>query len=151
MLKEIYRPAVFAVVYFRENEKNFYLLLKRKLHWRGWEFPKGGMKKGENEIQAVQRELKEETGLNVVGEIKKFPVSGKYKYDKKYPDRRGITGQTYSLYAVGVKKLPSKIKLDKKEHEGYEFAEFGDALKKLTWSNQRRCLTFVNNWLNKNE
>ena len=38
-----FRNAIFAVAYSREGDNIKYLLLKRKKHWIGWEFPKGGI------------------------------------------------------------------------------------------------------------
>jgi len=140
----MYRKAIFAISYREENGKVKYLLLKRKLHWRGWEFPKGGMNLLESKIDAVKREIKEETGLKVL-KIKKFPISGKYPYAKKLLDRKGITGQTFSLFAVKVKG--SKIKLDDLEHSNYIWLEFSEAVKKLTWPNQKKCLKVVNEYL----
>ena len=61
-----YRKAVFIVAYSKINNKIEYLLLKRKLHWKGWEFPKGGAEEKENNLDAVKRELKEETGLKIL-------------------------------------------------------------------------------------
>jgi len=132
-----FRRSVFLVV--RNNNK--YLLLKRKLHWKGWEFPKGGVEKGENLIQAVRRELKEETGLKIK-KIVKFNLSGKYKYNKKYEDRQGLSGQTWRLFLVEV--YPGKIKIDKREHSGFKWLDFKQAEKKLSWDNQKRCLRIVN-------
>jgi 8-oxo-dGTP pyrophosphatase MutT (NUDIX family) len=146
---ENYRKSVFVVVYAKEGNEIKYLLLERKLHWKGWEFPKGGVDKGENEIQTVKRETREETGLNIKGEIKNFGIEGRYKYSKTLPDRPGFIGQSYSLYAVEVVK--GKIKLDPLEHSGYEWLGFKDALKKLKWKNQKKCLQIVNGFLeNKN-
>ena len=102
-----YRKAVFIVTYAKSENKIFYLLLKRKLHWVGWEFPKGGVEEKENPFEAVKRETKEETGLKPL-KIKKFNVHGKYEYRRKIPDRNGIIGQSYSLYAIEVEK--KKIK-----------------------------------------
>lgn len=141
-----YRNAVFIVVYSGKNNKTEYLILKRKLHWKGWEFPKGGVKPLEPKRNAVIRETKEETGLKIL-KIKKFNVSGKYKYEKKLPDREGIIGQNYFLYAVEVKK--EKVKIDKIEHSDYKWLTFGEAVKKLSWSNQKKCLRIVNGWLRK--
>ncbi len=138
-----YRKGVFIVVYCKDK----YLILKRKLHWKGWEFPKGGVEKGEKILDTVKRELKEETGLDALN-IKKFNFSGKYKYDKKYEDRKGLLGQTFEmLYAVEVKK--AKIFIDKKEHSGFAWKNFDKALRKLTWENQKKCLKMVDEWLNK--
>lgn len=142
-----YRKAVFIATYAITKNKIEYLILKRKLHWKGWEFPKGGIKNAETQKQAVKRELKEETGTTPL-RIKKFNINGKYKYDKKYPDRLGYTGQSYVLYASEIKK--GKIKKDKLEHSDYKWVSFREALKKLTWPNQRKSLKIVNDWL-KNE
>jgi len=139
-----YRKAVFIVVYLKIKEKIYYLILKRKLHWKGWEFAKGGLRKEEKILDAVKREVKEETGLCAI-QIKKFNVSGKYKYDKRFKDREGVLGQTYSLYSAKINK--EKIKLDKLEHSDYKWVVFKEAIKKLKWPNQRKCLNVVNDYL----
>lgn len=141
-----YRKAIFAVVYSRTPKGIEYLILKRKKHWRGWEFTKGKIEGFELKRKAVKREVKEETGLQVL-KIKKFNVSGSYKYNKKLKDRPRIIGQTYHLFAVEVKK--GKVKLDKLEHSDYKWLKFDEAIKKLTWPNQKKCLKIVNGWLNK--
>lgn len=145
-IKDKYRHGIFIVGYSKTKEGIKYLILKRKLHWKGWEFPKGGLKKGENISKALKRELKEETGLKPKL-IKKFNIHGKYKYDKKYPDRPGINGQSYSLFAAEIKF--GKIKLDRIEHSDYKWLDFKKTYKKLTWTNQKRCLKIVNDWLKK--
>ena len=141
-----YRRAVFVVVYSKTKKKIEYLILKRKLHWKGWEFPKGGCRIYETLQMTVRREVKEETGLKIL-EMKKFKESEKYKYEKSLPDRKGFLGQTYNLYAVEVEK--KKIILDKLEHSDFKWVEYGSALKKLTWQNQKKCLRIVNDSLNK--
>ena len=139
-----YRKAVFVVTYQIKDAKPIYLILKRKLHWKGFEFPKGGIEFFESKKKAAIRELKEETGLNIL-KIQKHRYSGKYLYKKKFLDRTGIAGQTFSLYSVEAKD--SKVKLDKKEHSNYQWLSFDKAVKKLTHSNQRKCLRIVNDWL----
>ena len=57
-MKLKYRRGIFLVVYSLNDKKIKYLILKRKLHWKGWEFPKGGIKSNENMAKAVRRELK---------------------------------------------------------------------------------------------
>ena len=134
-----YRRAIFAVAYSK-TDKIEYLLLHRVFHWRGWEFPKGGLKAREKLIDAVKREVKEETGLKILS-IKNMNFSGKYKYNKELPDRPGISGQEYNLFAVEVKK--AGVKFDKHEHEGYKWLSFTDAVKKVTHKNQKKCLEVV--------
>jgi len=141
-----YRKAVFVIAYVRNKKEVEYLVLKRKLHWVGWEFPKGGVEFFETKRQAVKREIKEETGLSVL-KIKRFCVKGKYRYDKEYPERKRYVGQSYVLYAVEVRK--KKVKIDKLEHSDYKWLDFRQAMKKITWPNQRKCLKIVNGWIEK--
>ena len=56
-----YRKAVFCIIYRKEKDKLLYLILKRKLHWKGWEFPKGGCEAKENLQKCIKREIKEDT------------------------------------------------------------------------------------------
>jgi 8-oxo-dGTP pyrophosphatase MutT (NUDIX family) len=138
------RHAIFAVVYSVKNKKVEYLILKRKKHWIGWEFVKGGIDLFETRKMAVRREVKEETGLKIL-KIKRFHVGGLYKYKKKLDDRPGVVGQTYHLFAVEAKK--GKVSLDKREHSGFKWVNFKEAEKKLTWKDQKKCLKIVNEWL----
>ena len=153
-MREKFRKAVFVVVYSRglKGKETKYLILKRKLHWKGWEFPKGGLtgiKERILEKSAVKREVIEETGLIPI-QIRKFKVSGEYKYKKELKDRPGIIGQKYQLYSAEVKKKKPNIKKNKeKEHSDFLWVDYKTALKKLTWPNQKKCLKIVNTYLSK--
>ncbi len=142
-----YRKAVFVVIYSRNKGEIEYLILRRKLHWRGWEFPKGGLEKDETKRDAVKREVREESGLKLL-RIKRFDFSGRYLYKKEFADRLGIRGQTFSLYAAEVKK--GKVRIDKREHSGYKWMRFREAVKKVRFNNQKKSLRIVNKRL-KNE
>lgn len=139
-----YRKAVFVVVYSIKDKEIKYLVLKRKYHWRGWEFPKGGVDKGESDKQAAIREAGEETGLKILS-VRNMGFKGEYKYKKSFSDRPFFTGQTFSLYAVESKI--GKVSIDKKEHSGYKWFPFEKAKKKLTWRNQKKSLEIVNKFL----
>jgi len=141
-----YRPAIFIVVYHMNKhlKQLIYLILKRKKHWKGWEFPKGGVEKGESEIKTLKREIKEECGLNII-KIKRYGIGGKYKYPKNFKERPGFIGQTYSLYSVQVKE--GKVKIDKREHSDFKWLDFNSAKKIITYNNQRKCLRIVHDSL----
>jgi len=140
-----YRKAVFVVVYGKENNKILYLVLKRKLHWIGWEFPKGGIEKGEDIFKTAKREVFEESGHKTL-QIKKFAVKGKYNYDKKtLKDRKKFIGQTYTLFAAEVKGKRTKI--DRQEHSTFRWLPIEKAIKILTWNDQKKCLKVVDKFL----
>ena len=76
------------------NEKDEILMVKT--HRGGWVFPGGQVEVGENVIDAVKREVMEETGIDIeVGEV--FCISSN---TCKYPGYNG------------VKEIPTKIMLD---------------------------------------
>ncbi len=129
------------VVYRIDKKKKYYLILKRKLHWRGYEFPKGGIEDGESELDAVKREVSEETGLDIK-QINNHNKQGKYDYSRELPDRKDINGQAYSLYSVEVEN--GGVVLDKHEHSGYQWLSYVDALNILSKDNQKECLKLVN-------
>lgn len=61
--KLIFRPSVYGVII-----KGDKILLSKQ--WDGYDFPGGGINKGENLDKALRREVKEETGLDVkVGKL----------------------------------------------------------------------------------
>lgn len=145
--KDKYRRAIFGVTYYITPKGNIeYVILKRKKHWKGWEFPKGKVERFETKKRAARREVREETGLKVL-KVKKFKEKGIYLYDKKLWDRPDKIGQTYHLFAIRVEKGDGKLKLDPMEHNGYKWVSFSEAQKMLTWPNQKKCMKIVNDWL----
>lgn len=85
---------IIAVAGIVINDKDEILMVKN--HRRGWEFPGGQVEVGENVIDAVRREISEETGIDTeVGEV--FCISSN---TGKYPGYNG------------VKEIPTKIMLD---------------------------------------
>src|SRR3989344_6520130 len=135
-----YRKTVFVVVYRRKNDKVEYLLLKRKLHWKGWEFTKGGIEKFETKKRTVIREVLEETGIKPL-RVKYQKLEGYYKYKKDLPERPYI-GQSYVLYSAEL-PFDSEVKIDGREHSSFEWMDFRKAIRKLSWPNQKECLKKV--------
>ncbi len=151
MKKGRFRKGVFVVAYRltrglfgRETIK--YLVLKRKLHWKGWEFPKGGINGKESLLEAAKREVKEETGQEGFN-FKDYRVSGKYPYPKELSDRKGVEGQTYHLFSCELKS--KKVKFDRHEQSSYKWKSLGKALKMITYENQKKSLRIVDKKINK--
>lgn len=144
MKKEIkkFRQAVFVVVYTKGKKGIEYLILKRYKHWKGWEFPKGGIEKNENLKAAVRRECYEESGNRPI-KISRYPFSGEYIYGKTFKDRPGYIGQSYALWSAEIPE-DKKIRFDRKEHSGYLWLPFNKAIKILKYENQKKCLKIVN-------
>lgn len=59
------KHGVTAVIFDERYGKRHFLILHRVLNWSGWEFCKGGIDGSEKPVEAVLREVMEETGLKV--------------------------------------------------------------------------------------
>jgi len=138
---KIYRPVVMAVVFRKTRTRTMFLLLHKIKNWRGYEFPKGGIRDGETDWVAIERELKEEVGLPIV-ELKKTPMTVEYKWPKgykaDYPEYNGVKSH---LFVAEVKG--ERVSLDKSEHDNYIWVEADKALKRLTWKDQQNALKYV--------
>lgn len=139
-----YRKGVFCAIYAIEKGKPIYLLLHRKLHWKGWEFCKGGLKANEKLENCAIREVREESGLKVIN-LEKFNIKGKFKYDEKTRRERKARGFSYILFSCRVAR--GKVKISRKEHDNYKWCNYDRAVKMLAWQNQKKCLKIANTGL----
>jgi len=139
-----FRKGVLVIVYKLENSEISYLLLKRKLHWIGWESVKGGIEKGESKIQAVKRELKEETNLKAE-KIVDMKIRNRFFYPKYFHGWPGYVGMEYKIFAV---KVSGKVRFYRIEHSGFRWMNFKQAYAKLTFKEQKDALKKVNERLN---
>ena len=128
-----------GAVVFRQNKEVKYLLLNYEAGH--WDFPKGHIEKGEEEKETVKREVEEETGISKISFIEGFKEKIKYFYRRE--------GQTIYkevvFYLVETKE--SKIKISF-EHIGYEWLDYEDALKRLTFKNAKEILKKAHSFLN---
>ncbi|MEK6887487.1 MAG: NUDIX hydrolase [Candidatus Aenigmatarchaeota archaeon] len=126
------RIMVAAVVF---DQRGRFLILKRKLHWHGWEFVKGHVEK-ETARQAVLREIKEETGIRNDMLITKLPPEIFYRHEN-------IHGHTSSVQkAFLVEYLGGKIKLSF-EHSTYKWADKKTAERLLTHRSHKIFLRYA--------
>lgn len=107
-----------------ENNNTQVLLIQRAKndHYPDvWEFPRGRCTEGEDLIKCVEREVKEETGLDViVGQLLE-----QFKYFRK-DDKNKIYSVQYNLLC-NLKNPNQEIKLSK-EHQAYKWiSSFGEA------------------------
>lgn len=135
------RRGVSAIVFIDLNGKREYLLLKRKLNWKGWEFLKGGKRENESEWDCLKREIKEEAGISKF-KAKKTKYIHEFKYKKEYmKDSLPWIGAKNRIYLVRV--FQKKIKIDKNEHSGLKWVDKKTALKLITWNDYGRVFKKV--------
>ena len=133
-----------AILYKRADGKIQYLLLKT-IPRRGefWQPITGGLEKGETKIEALKREVREETGIkNVINIIRdvhyyEFPDPDLIEYFK----RHGHECTHVKEYVFGVEvSSDEKVVLDGKEHSEFKWCGFQEALGLMKWKGNEDAL-----------
>jgi putative (di)nucleoside polyphosphate hydrolase len=139
--KKRYGPNVAAVILSpKYPEKCEFFIAHRTDIKNAWQFPQGGIDKGETPKDALYRELLEEIGCNNVEIVAEFPKWISYDFPatskgKQYP----FDGQTQKYFLV---RLKSKSLIDLNafeipEFKEYEFVTQDDLFKKATYFKRR--------------
>jgi len=131
-----------GAVVFRKNKEIKYLLL----HYESghWDFPRGGIEKGETEEITARREIKEETGINDLEFIPGFKEKTFWFYK-----REGKTIYKEAIFLLAKTKT-KEVKLSF-EHKGYKWLNYHDAKEQLTFKNAKAILEKANRFLKKYE
>jgi 8-oxo-dGTP pyrophosphatase MutT (NUDIX family) len=124
---------VTAVLFRKRKGKREFLVMHRKLHWRGWEIVKGTLEKGESLEHALKREIFEETEYRKIKILKRLRESQNY-----FDELHGCLVQPVGFAVQTFEK--KKVRLDKKtkEHSGYKWLAAKKALRMLTWPEQKK-------------
>ena len=97
---------------FRRSERGVRLLVLRA--YRNWDFPKGLVEPGENELDAARREVAEETGLAELD----FPFGDEFRETVPYA---GNKVARYYLAQANAEKV------ELSEHHEYRWVGFDEA------------------------
>jgi dATP pyrophosphohydrolase len=128
-----------AIIFKKTSGRLHYLLLKRTPEREGfWQPVTGGLEEGETRVEALEREVLEETGIkSIVGIIEDVHY---FEYSHPYFIKE---------YVFGVEIHPNeKIVIDGKEHCRFRWCSFQEALELLKWNENKEALSRLNEILN---
>ncbi len=113
-----------------------YLLIQH--HAGHWGFPKGHPERGETEVEAARRELREETGLAGVELLAEPRMSESYIFR----DSRGGGGLIHKrvAYFIGI-VASTHVTPQVEEISDYAWGTFDETLARLSFKEARRILT----------
>ena len=113
-------PRAAGAVVFRRSDRGIRLLLLRA--YKNWDFPKGLVQPGENELEAAKREVREETGLAELD----YPFGEEFKETLPYA---GNKVARYYLAETDAEEiaLPVSPELGRPEHHEYRWVSFDEA------------------------
>ena len=128
-----------GAVVFRKDKEIKYLIIHYHFKADYWDFPRGNIEKGETEQQAALREIAEETGAHV-----QFLPEFKAKVNWYYK-RDGDTVFKEVIFFL-AETMEETVTLSK-EHIGYAWLNYEQALKKLTYNNAKEVLEKADEFL----
>ena len=128
---------IMAILYHSDPNVE-YLLMKRPAD-RGdyWTPITGHVEKNEQLLEALEREILEETGI---GELS-------YIIDLRVPFRYSKDGNDIEEHAFGVQVDTKEIKLSS-EHTAFEWVDYETANGRLKWEEQKTSLQVLNDMIN---
>ena len=104
---------------FRRSERGIRLLVLRA--YQNWDFPKGLVEPGEDNLAAAQREVEEETGLAQLDYL-----SDAYKETVPYAGNKVARYYVAETDAEKI-ELPVSPELGRPEHHEYRWVSFDEA------------------------
>jgi len=130
-----------GILFRRTDGMLEYLLLKTTSEREGfWQPVTGGLEEGETRVEALKREVSEETGIkNIVR------IAENVDYFE-YTDAHFIKGFDHiEEYVFGVEVDPNeRIVIDGKEHSEFKWCSFQEAMQLLKWEENKRALSRLN-------
>jgi bis(5'-nucleosidyl)-tetraphosphatase len=146
MRRERHRAAG-IVLYRSDGSERRYLLLRSALTRRlVWEFPKGGIESGESELEAAERELREETGVTLGA----YTVHPGFRDEEHYLFTRSADGERQLVVKRVVYFLAetstAEITLSREAAE-FRWLSFDEARGLLRFPEKRRVLERAERWL----
>jgi len=131
-----YRPNVAAIILSSKYpEKVEFFIASRSDVKDAWQFPQGGIDKGETPKEALFRELKEEIGTNEVDIVGEFPEWVSYDFPEMIAKRMyPYDGQRQKYFLVRLKP-GAKINLQTAEPEfsQYTFVPYNEIFDYITY------------------
>lgn len=130
-----------AIVFRREEGRIYYLLLRHGKKY--YNFPKGHAEKNETPTIAAKREIFEETGIKEIRFLKGFKEINSYFF--KHQGKTIFKNVFFFLAETKENEV-----LISKEHIGYEWLAYEEALERLNFKSLKNILRKANSFLAQN-
>lgn len=131
-----YEKSCGAIIY-KYEENSVYLLMVMHINGGHWSFPKGHVENDETEPETAIREIKEETGLDVV-------IDTSFRQVVTYSPRNGVTKDVVYFAAVPVTLdfVPQKEEISK-----IKWVSLNEAENTVTFDNDKKLVKLFTHYI----
>jgi bis(5'-nucleosidyl)-tetraphosphatase len=139
-MRRVSQAAAGVVLYRSEPDGRRYLLLRSALTRRPiWEFPKGGVERGETDTAAALRELEEETGIarTQVQLAPGYREEERYVFTQGKGDERSLIVKRV-IYFLG-RTSETEVTVSREAQE-YRWVTYDEAMRLLRFPGKRHVL-----------
>ncbi len=108
---DVFRANAAAIII---NSKGQVLALERNDIPGAWQFPQGGIDRGEKPLDTLRREIKEEIGLDVDKDMRllaEYPLWLGYEYPEQVYKKFGRRGQTQKWFLFQIKDDSTQLNI----------------------------------------
>ena len=121
-----------ALILERKDKK--ILICERADYEDAWQFPQGGVDKGEDPIDALYREVEEEIGLSPeFYKIIDYREGYRYKFDNRHPKMKSYLGQEQTYFRCRFNGKNKDINLNVSKPEFVSFCWIKPEKFNLMW------------------
>lgn len=113
-------PRAAGAVVFRRTERGIRILLLRA--FKNWDFPKGLVEPGEDQLDTARREVREETGLEELD----FPFGDEFKETLPYAANK-VARYYLAETTKHAIELPVSPELGRPEHNEWRWVSYDEA------------------------
>lgn len=127
----LYEKSCGAIIIYKENENSHKILLVRNNKGKNYSFPKGHIEQGESEKETAIREIKEETGLDVI-------ILDSFREVSDYTPFANIKKRVVFFMA---QTFSDQVKIQEEELDSYKWVDLNVADRICTYENDLRVIS----------
>ena len=140
-----------AIIFRLKDGMPYYLLLH--YHSGHWEFARGHVEEGEDQLETAKREIEEETGIRDLRIVEGFKGYTKFSFKRTWnlrPEEKNHVPWIFKIVTLYLAQTQTETVRISDEHTGFTWLKYEDAIKKLP-KDAKKVFKEANDYLMRHE